>query len=40
VAALRAAAARVDPTARFAGVLALLFVINLSGFVLEPAALP
>src|SRR5439155_1479536 len=26
---------RVDPTARFAGVLALLFVINVSGFVLE-----
>jgi Fe-S oxidoreductase len=31
--------ARVDPTARFAGVLALLFVINLTGFVLEAARL-
>ena len=30
---------RVDPTARFAGVLALLFVINLSGFVLEACRL-
>jgi Fe-S oxidoreductase len=30
---------RVDPTARFAGVLALLFVINLTGFVLEAARL-
>jgi len=29
----------VDPTARFAGVLALLFVINLSGFVLEACRL-
>ena len=30
---------RVDPTARFANVLALLFVINLSGFVLEACRL-
>ncbi|HET7340185.1 MAG TPA: heterodisulfide reductase-related iron-sulfur binding cluster [Methylomirabilota bacterium] len=30
---------RVDPTARFAGVLALLFVINVSGFVMEAARL-
>src|SRR6266403_1445609 len=30
---------RVDPTARFAGVLSLLFVINLSGFVLEACRL-
>ena len=30
---------RVDPTARFAGVLALLFVINVSGFVLEACRL-
>jgi Fe-S oxidoreductase/nitrate reductase gamma subunit len=30
---------RVDPTARFASVLALLFVINLSGFVLEACRL-
>src|SRR5260370_38319940 len=30
---------RVDPTARFAGVLALLFVITLSGFVLEACRL-
>src|SRR5438270_4149670 len=31
--------ARVDPTARFAAVLALLFVINLSGFVMEACRL-
>jgi len=31
--------ARVDPTARFAGVLALLFVINVSGFVIEACRL-
>ncbi|MGH7392091.1 MAG: heterodisulfide reductase-related iron-sulfur binding cluster [Candidatus Rokuibacteriota bacterium] len=31
--------ARVDPTARFAGVLALLFVINVTGFVMEAARL-
>jgi len=30
---------RVDPTARFAGVLALLFVINLTGFVMEACRL-
>jgi len=30
---------RVDPAARFAGVLALLFVINLTGFILESARL-
>ena len=30
---------RVDPTARFAGVLALLFVINVSGFVMEACRL-
>src|SRR5581483_2326976 len=30
---------RVDPTARLAGVLALLFVINVSGFVMEAARL-
>jgi Fe-S oxidoreductase len=30
---------RVDPTARFAGVLVLLFLINLTGFVLEAARL-
>jgi len=30
---------RIDPTARFAGVLALLFVINLSGFVMEACRL-
>ncbi|HEY7649181.1 MAG TPA: (Fe-S)-binding protein [Methylomirabilota bacterium] len=31
--------ARVDPDARFAGVLALLFLINLTGFILEAARL-
>lgn len=31
--------ARVDPTARFAGVLALLFVINVTGFVIEACRL-
>jgi Fe-S oxidoreductase len=30
---------RIDPTARFAGVLALLFVINLTGFIMEAARL-
>ncbi|HSE92449.1 MAG TPA: heterodisulfide reductase-related iron-sulfur binding cluster, partial [Methylomirabilota bacterium] len=30
---------RIDPTARFAGVLALLFVINVTGFVMEAARL-
>ncbi|HET9491146.1 MAG TPA: (Fe-S)-binding protein [Methylomirabilota bacterium] len=30
---------RVDPTARFAGVLALLFVINVTGFIMEAARL-
>src|SRR6185369_14917046 len=31
--------ARIDPTARFANVLALLFVINLTGFVMEACRL-
>src|SRR5688572_16312896 len=31
--------ARIDPTARFAGVLTLLFVINLTGFIMEAARL-
>ncbi len=34
-----ARSARVDPTAHFAGVLALLFVINVTGFVMEAARL-